>query len=235
MTLVFPAEPHRRVLRKIRTWWGRAFWTAVEELADDDNQIVQARSLARSGRIGGLVVDAGRVAAGVAEEAGIWTVALTVPPWDADERAAFLEVVTGRTAAILAGRLSDELAEHAEEAGLEIVPGSDLLAVTCSCPNWQRMSRTGRVCEHALGVLVQVADLIDQDPLVLLHLRGIARDDLSAHDPATIVAHHEDREPAVDELELAVEAAVRAAQLLEDADAGPETEPPGHDAAPEAQ
>jgi uncharacterized Zn finger protein len=223
-SLVFPAEPHRRVLRKLRSWWGRAFWNAVEELADDENQVVQARALARSGKIGGLVVDTGSVAAGVAEEAGIWTVALTVPAWDADARAAFLEVANGRTAAILAGRLSDELAEHAEEAGLEIAPDSAELAVTCTCPGWQRMSRTGRVCEHSLGVLVQVTDLIDQDPLVLLHLRGIVRDDLGAVQPPTpspaFAAPQEAEEAAeTDEVELAVEAAVRAARLLEDADA----------------
>ena len=29
--LVFPPEPHRRFSRKLKSWWGRAFWRAVEE------------------------------------------------------------------------------------------------------------------------------------------------------------------------------------------------------------
>ena len=218
-SLVFPAEPHRRILRKLRSWWGRAYGNAVEELAVDEAQVVQARALARSGKIGGLVVDIGRVAAGVAEEAGIWTVTVTVPAWDAESEAAFLEVATGRVEAILAGRLSDELAEHAEEAGVEIVPDSADLTATCSCPGWQRMSRTGRVCEHALGVLVQVTDLIDQDPLVLLHLRGITQarlDDLRTPAPTPAPAAPARAEAQTDELDLALDAAIRAAQLLED-------------------
>ena len=216
--LVFAAEPHRRVSRKLRTWWGRAFWRAVEELCDDEGQVAQARALARSGRIGGLVVDVGRVAAGVAEEAGIWTVAVTVPSWSAEDRAAFLEVATGRMEAILAGRLSDELLEHAEEAGVEIVPDSADLAPTCSCPGWQRMSRTGRVCEHAVGVLTQVTDLIDEDPLVLLHLRGLTRDALNALRQPAPAAPAAREEADVDEVDVAVDAAIRAAQLLDDAD-----------------
>ena len=218
--LVFLAEPHRRVTRKLRTWWGRAFWRAVEELCDDEGQVTQARALARSGRIGGLVVDAGRVAAGVAEEVGIWTVTVTAPAWSDDDRTAFLEVAAGRVEAILAGRLSDELSEHAEEAGLEIVPDSAELTATCSCPGWQRMSRTGRVCEHALGVLVQVTDLVDQDPLVLLHLRGLPQDELAAlRAPAPPTPARAEAAAAIDEVDIALDAAIRAAQLLEDAEA----------------
>lgn len=216
-SLVFPAEPHKRILRKLKSWWGRGFWSGVEELADDESQIVQARALARSGRIGGLVVDAGRVAAGVAEEAGIWTVTVTVPVWGVDEHAGFVVVASGRAGVILGGRLSDDLAEHAEEAGVEIVPDSSDLVATCSCPNWQRMSRTGGICEHALGVLVQVTDLIDQDPLVLLHLRGVTRAELEVlRAPAEADPVRDAPDP--DEIELALEAAARAAQLLEDAE-----------------
>lgn len=220
-SLIFPAEPHKRILRKLRSWWGRGFWNAVEELADDESQVLQARKLARSGRIGGLVVDAGRVAAGVAEEAGVWTVTITVPVWGVDEHAGFVVVASGRAAVILGGRLTDDLAEHAEEAGVEIVPDSTELIATCSCPTWQRMSRTGGICEHALGVLVQVSDLIDQDPLVLLHLRGVTRAELEvlqAPPEPDAVRDDPSADAGRDEIELALEAAMRAAQLLEDAE-----------------
>jgi uncharacterized Zn finger protein len=190
----------------------------VEELAYDEAQLLHARSLARSGRIGGLVVDTGRFAAGVAEEAGIWTVTGSVPPLDADGRAAFLEVVAGRADPILAGELPHDLVEHAEEAGVELVPYGVELGATCSCPVWQRASRHGGVCEHAIAVLAQVSDLLDQDPLVLLQLRGIGRDDLRprrAPDPEP-----ERRDEQADEVEIALDAAVRAARLLADAEDG---------------
>jgi uncharacterized Zn finger protein len=214
--LVFPSQPHRRVTRKLRTWWGRAFWRACEELAYDETQLLHARTLARSGQIGGLVVDTGRFAAGVAEEAGIWTVTGAVPPLDADGRSAFLEVVSGRADAILGGDLPHELVEHAEEAGVELVPYGVELGATCSCPGWQRASRHGGVCEHAVAVLAQVADLLDRDPLVLLQLRGIGREDLLPHRAAE--PEPQRREEEADEVEIAVDAALRAAQLLADAE-----------------
>ena len=214
--LVFPPEPHRRFSRKLKSWWGRAFWRAVEELAYDEPQLLHARALARSGRIGGLVVDTGRFAAGVGEEAGVWTVTGTVPPLDADGRAAFLEVVAGRADTVLAGELPHDLVEHAEEAGIELVPYAVELGATCSCPAWQRASRHGGVCEHAIAVLAQVSDLLDQDPLVLLQLRGIGRDDLRPRRAPD--AEPERRDEQADEVEIALDAAVRAARLLAEAE-----------------
>lgn len=229
MTLVFAQQGHRRVSRRLRSWWGRAFWRAAEELAADERQLLHARALARSGKIGGVVIDTGRFAAGIAEEAGVWTVTGTVPPLDADGRAAFLEVISGRADAVLAGELPHDLVEHAEEAGVELVPYGVELGATCSCPHWQRMSRTGGVCEHILGVLVQVADLLDQDPLVLLQLRGIGREDLRdlravrAEDPPAPAPHeHECHDAAGEdagedaELDIALDAALRAARLLQE-------------------
>jgi uncharacterized Zn finger protein len=225
--LVFPRQPHRRASRKLRSWWGRAFWRAVEEIAADETQLVHARSLARSGRIGGLVVDTGRFAAGVAEEAGVWTVTGAVPPLDEDGRAAFLEVVVGQADALLDGDLPHDLVEHAEEAGVELIPYGVELATTCSCPGWQRASRHGGVCEHAIAVLAQVTDLLDRDPLVLLQLRGISRDDLR---PRRAVVPEPTRpdaapDPVQVEVEIAVDAALRAAQLL--AEAGEDCAPGG--------
>ena len=218
--LIFPAQGHRRVSRKLKSWWGRAFWRAVEELAYDETQILHARALSRSGRIGGLVIDAGSFAAGVAEEAGIWTVTGSVPALDGDGRAAFLEVVTGRADAILGGDLPHDLVEHAEEAGVELVPYGVELSASCTCPQWQRLTRLGGVCEHALGVLVQVSEFLDQDPLVLLQLRGITRADLRSRRAPEPVPPPRDEE--ADAVEIALDAALRAARLLEESGMDPD-------------
>jgi len=213
--LVFPRQPYRRASRKLQSWWGRAFQRTVEELAYDETQLLHARALARSGRLGGIVVDTGRFAAAVAEEAGVWTVTGAVPALGEDERAAFLEVVTGRAEVILEGDLPHGIVEHAEEAGVELVPYGVELTATCSCPAWQRASRHAGMCEHALAVLIQVTDLLDRDPLVLLRLRGISRDDLRPRRRHDETVARRVEEP--DELEVAVDAALRAARLLEEA------------------
>lgn len=223
--LIFPQEPHRRASRRLRSWWGRAFWRAVEEIAYDESQLLHARALARSGRIGGVVVDTGRFAAGVAEDPDVWTVTGTVPPLDEDGRAAFLEVVTGRADALLSGELPHDLVEHAEEAGVELVPYGVELGATCSCPHWQRASRHGDVCEHVIGVLVQVTDLLDRDPLVLLQLRGIGREELTARRASEPEPAPHRRDRVAEEVEIAVDAALRAALLLAEADASEEEDP----------
>jgi uncharacterized Zn finger protein len=141
-----------------------------------------------------------------------------VPPFGDDERQAFLEVVTGRAEALLAGELPHDLVEHAEEAGVELVPYGGELGTTCTCPGWQRASRHGSACEHAVAVLLLLADLLDTDPLVLLHLRGITRDDLRPlRGERAEVGGVEPVALPDQDVEVAAEAALRAARLLAEA------------------
>ena len=220
VAVTHPREPARRGGYRPGSWWGRAFLRAVEETAYDDAQLVGARALARSGRIGGLVVDAGAFAAAVEDEHGLWTVTGTVPPLDDEAVRAFLEVVatdhgaaSAGVDALLAGELPHDLVEHAEEAGVELVPYGGEVAAVCTCASWQD------VCVHALAVLHQLGWLVDRDATVLLHLRGVPRDGLLARLRRSGGARADvgpDLDAIeVDEVEIAVDAALRARRLLE--------------------
>ena len=221
--LTFAGEPHRRGAVRVESWWGRALLRAVEERAYDDNQLAGARALARSGRIGGLVVESGRFSAAVEDELGLWTVTGMVPVLDGDSVVALAEVLGAspeRTEALLAGELPLDVAEHAEEAGVELVPYGDELAATCTCAHWHD------VCGHSLAVLHQLCWLVDRDASVLLQLRGVARDELlgrlrqslrQASDPALDTTR--DGEPTrehIDDVEIALDAVLRARHLLEE-------------------
>ena len=224
MPLTFAREPHRRGMVKVESWWGRAFLRAIEELAYDDNQLSGARSLARSGRIGGLVVEAGRFAAAVDDERGLWTVTGTVPVLSADDVAALSEVLGAsaeRAEALLVGELPLDVAEHAEEAGVELVPYGDELAVTCTCGHWHA------VCGHSLAVLHQLCWTVDRDASVLLHLRGAEREELLGRLRKALPRDSHERPPAaetaapgeatrdqVDDVEIALDAVLRARHLL---------------------
>ena len=134
----------------------------------------------------------------------------------------FVETVAaeaGRVAALLAGDLPHTLVEHAEEAGVELLPFGSELSSTCTCEAWIDP------CPHALAVMYQLAWLIEDDPFVLLHLRGLARDDLLAllHDRTEHVADEPDDDP---DLDVAVDAAMRAGALLAELESGSVT-PPG--------
>jgi uncharacterized Zn finger protein len=216
-----PVAPRRGAARA-STWWGKAWVRAVEEAAYAETDLRRGRSLARSGAVGGISVTVGRMVAAVADEvrgsSGLFTVDCRVPVLDAEGQAALVEVVAaeaGRIGSLLAGDLPHGLVEHADETGVELLPYGTEIESTCTCVGWLDP------CPHALAVLSQVAWLVDADPLVLLHLRGLPRDDLLARlhartvTPADTDPTGPDAEVEAATLDTALDAAARAARLLE--------------------
>lgn len=210
--VVHPAVPVRRRATRATTWWGRAWTRAVEETAYSERDLVAARSLARSGHIGGITTDTGRFVAAVEDGSGLWTVSGTVPVLDGPALATLVETVaaeTGRIASLLAGDLPHTLVEHAEEAGVELLPYGGELATDCTCSAWVDP------CVHGLAVLSQLTWLVEADPFVLLQLRGLPRDDLLAQLHARQEAEPGEAEPdEADDLDAGLDAALRAAALL---------------------
>jgi uncharacterized Zn finger protein len=215
-TIVHPRTPARTGAARATRWWAKAWVRAVEESSYTTADLSTARALSRSGRIGQISVESGRFVAAVEDEHGLWAVLGSVPVLEPAAREALVETVAaeaGRVAALLAGDLPHSLVEHAEEAGVELLPFGSELSSTCTCQAWIDP------CPHALAVMYQLAWLVDDDPFVLLHLRGLARDDLLVllHERSEPVGAVPDDDPDVD---VAVDAAMRAAALLA------EVEPP---------
>lgn len=213
--------PVRRGAARAGTWWGRAWVRAVEEAAYGDQDLRTARSLARQGAVGGISIGRGQLVAAVSDGHGLWTVDCRLPVLDEPATAALVEVVaaeTGRIGALLAGDLPHDLVEHADEAGVELLPFGGEFEATCSCQAWLDP------CPHALAVLYQAAWLMEASPLVLLHLRGLPRDVLLARLHARLDARLDARVPLEDRLDpddadaaaldAALDAAERAARLL---------------------
>ncbi len=209
-TVLHPRLAPRRSAVRATTWWGKAWVRAVDEAAYAEADLVAGRVLARAGHVGQIATEPGRFVAAVEDRHGLWAVEGTVPVLDDADVAALVETVaaeSGRIAALLAGDLPHGLVEHAEEAGVELLPYGGELGSSCTCDHW------ADPCVHALAVLQQLAWLVDADPFVLLQLRGLPRDELLAW------LHRRTADPAVDDepdLEAAVEAALYAARLLED-------------------
>lgn len=230
-----PAFAPRRGGVKAATWWGRAWLRTAEDAAYDEADVAAGWRLARGGAVGAIDVDAGRLLAAVRTGVGgrarsvgapvvdpddLVACSVLVQVLDAADREALVEVVAasaGRVAALLAGELPADLAEHAEEAGIALLP--EELDCSCTCGAWVQP------CAHALAVLAQVAWLLDADPFVLLALRGLPRDHLLAEVAAVAargmagagVGGEAVSEEELD-LDVAGEAAERAARLLDDLD-----------------
>ncbi|WP_298516408.1 SWIM zinc finger family protein [uncultured Nocardioides sp.] len=213
-TVVHPRTPARRGAARATRWWAKAWVRAVEEASYSAADLSAARAISRSGRIGQISVRPGEFVAAVEDQRGLWAVQGTVPVLDPTAREALVETVAaeaGRVAALLAGELPHTLVEHAEEAGVELLPYGGELGSTCTCEAW------ADPCPHALAVLYQLAWLLDDDPFVLLHLRGLPREDLLAqlHRRTSTARAPADDDP---DLDVAVDAALRAAALLAELD-----------------
>lgn len=204
--------------RGVRSWWGKAWQRAVEEAAYSEAELRPGRAHARRGDVGGISVDAGSLVAAVRDGDDAWTVEVVVPVLDEPARRAFVDAVaaeSGRIAELLAGNLPHDLVEHVEEMGVELLPYGGELASTCTCPHYLDP------CAHALAVLVQAGWLVDADPLVLLAVRGLDREALLAALHARAVggsgttSGEERVGDLADDVELAVDAALRARAMID--------------------
>jgi uncharacterized Zn finger protein len=209
--------PARRGGARATTWWGRAWLRSVEESAYDEADLLIGRRLARAGVVGGILVEPGQLVASLAlvEEEPVTASVLVqvLAPADVDALVEMVGAEAGRIAALLSGELSEALADHLEEAGVELIPSS--FEGSCTCAAWVQP------CAHALAMLTQVAWLCEADPLVLFALLGLPRRELLARlaerarpAPSDLPATSGDGAGDEPDLDAAEDAARFAAYLL---------------------
>jgi uncharacterized Zn finger protein len=165
----FAALPPARGRSFAQTWWGHAWLKALEDTALDSAQLKAGRRLARAGAVGAVSVRPGRITAVVqdrartAHRADVLLEQLSDEQWErlldmAVERA-------GHVAALLEREMPPHLVEDAAHAGVELLPGLGDLEPECECDAWDH-------CGHTAALCYQMARLLDQDPFVLLLMRG---------------------------------------------------------------
>ncbi|MFB7495756.1 SWF or SNF family helicase [Streptomyces sp. NPDC056161] len=165
----FPARPPARGRGFAQTWWGRAWLRALEDTALDGAQVKAGRRLARSGAVGAVSVRPGRVTAVVRDPGRAAHRADVLLPELSDEQwVRFLDLAVeraGHLAALLDREMPPHLVEDSAAAGIELLPGLGDLEPECDCGAWDHCGHTAALCH-------QVARLLDEDPFVLLLLRG---------------------------------------------------------------
>ncbi|MGY2877005.1 putative Zn finger protein [Marmoricola sp. URHA0025 HA25] len=177
--MVFPRVGRvRGAVARSTTWWGRAWVRSFEETVVSASDLVTARTLARSGRLGAVMVLAG-MASVVVDRGDPGSVMAQLRVTRLEERAwqafaAELAAEAGFTAALDSGELPVDLVEHADQTGVELLPGPGDLETACECDAW------AQPCVHALALLYQLAWHLDSDPYALLLLRGRTREQLTA-------------------------------------------------------
>ncbi|MEU0244322.1 SWF or SNF family helicase [Streptomyces sp. NPDC006235] len=165
----FAALPPAQGRGFAQTWWGQAWLKALEDTALDLAQLRTGRRLARAGAVGAVSVRPGRLTAVVqdrdrtAHRADVLLEELSPGQWDQ-----FLDMAVeraGHVAALLDREMPPHLVEDAAAAGMELLPGLGDLEPECDCGAWDH-------CGHTAALCYQVARLLDQDPFVLLLMRG---------------------------------------------------------------
>ncbi|MEU5716126.1 SWF or SNF family helicase [Streptomyces sp. NPDC020403] len=151
------------------TWWGQAWLKALEDTALDGRQLKKGRALARAGGVGAVSVRPGRITAVVQDQdstayrSDVLLQRLSQEEWDS-----FLDMASeraGHIAALLDREMPPHLVEDAAAAGVHLLPGIGDLEPECSCEAWDHCAHSGALC-------YQVARLLDQDPFLLLLVRG---------------------------------------------------------------
>ncbi|MEU6844564.1 SWF or SNF family helicase [Streptomyces sp. NPDC046716] len=166
---IFAALPPAQGRGFAGTWWGQAWLKALEDTALDLAQLKAGRRLARAGAVGAVSVRPGRITAVVRDRGGAQhrsDVLLNQLDGDDWDRLLGMAVErSGHIAALLDREMPPHLVEDAAAAGVELLPGIGDLEPRCDCDAWDH-------CAHTAALSYQVARLLDQDPFVLLLLRG---------------------------------------------------------------
>ncbi|HEU0087531.1 MAG TPA: SWIM zinc finger family protein [Pseudonocardiaceae bacterium] len=175
----FPAFPPRRGRSTFgRSWWSRAWITAVEDIALDPEELRRGRQYAQLGRVGSITVSPGRIAAPVHDsDDALYHAVVRVEQLIDTAWERFLDQVAakaGHLAALLDRDLPHELVEAAAHADVRLLPGLGDLEPECECPGWEHP------CQHAAALCYQAAWLLDDNPFVLLLMRGRGEQELLA-------------------------------------------------------
>ncbi|WP_410670141.1 SWF/SNF family helicase [Amycolatopsis sp. cmx-4-68] len=156
--------------RFAKSWWGRAWLSAMEDTALDQRQLKAGRRYAAAGLVGPITVSPGRIAAVVDDaDGGPYRTELRLAELSEADWTRFFDRVASRAghlAALLDRDMPHDLVEAADDAGVHLLPVIGDLDPECGCPGWELP------CRHAAALSFQASWLLDADPFVLLLMRG---------------------------------------------------------------
>ncbi|MCE5201537.1 MAG: SWIM zinc finger family protein [Synergistaceae bacterium] len=152
-------------------WWSGRWMEILEEFIDT-GRLTRGKSYARKGQVVDIEIEPGLVSASVQGtrkkpyqiKLGFETVsdeAREILLFRFRERASF-------AAQLLAGEMPEEMVDVFKEAGIPLFPNkSAVRRFKCTCPD------DATPCKHIVAVLFLLGEVFDDDPFLLLKLRGI--------------------------------------------------------------
>lgn len=157
-------------------WWSLR-WMEILESSIDAARLSRGRSYARRGQVVDIEIEPGLVTASVqGTRKKPYQIRLGFETLSDEAKALLLFRFRERSsfaARLLAGEMPEEMEKVFREAGVGLFPNkTDLRRYKCSCPD------DAVPCKHIIAVLLLLAEVFDDDPFLLLKLRGANRETL---------------------------------------------------------
>ena len=157
-------------------WWSRR-WLEVLTRFIDPGRLTRGKSYARRGQVVDISIESGLVTAFVqGSRSKPYQLRLGFETIN-DEARELLLFRLRESAAVAAKLLAGEMPEEIEAAFKDVktplFPTSDALRrFKCSCPD------DAMPCKHIIAVLLLLSEELDEDPFILLKLRGLDKESL---------------------------------------------------------
>lgn len=153
------------------SWWGKAWCDNIDIYADFDNRLPRGRNYVRSGCVVDLKIEYGVIRAlVVGSRPKPYRVQIDIKPFSDNEVKAFEEKCRNNFESVedfINGRFPDSFKEYFISSSLNLFPKVKEMKFSCSCPDWAVL------CKHVAAVLYGIGRKLDDDPMLLLRLRGI--------------------------------------------------------------
>lgn len=148
------------------------------------SRVSRGKADARAGRVQWLDVEAGLARGDVLDADGeLYQARLELPAFREGDRQAFLQVARSRPelpARMAGGTYPQEVEAELGGSAVSLLPrDASELSHDCSCLDWPGP------CRHVAALLYVLVEAVDEKPVLLLTLRGLALEDLvTPHGPA---------------------------------------------------
>lgn len=159
-----------------QSWWSARFLGGLEAMGIG-GRLARGKNYARAGQVVELTIATGSVTALVQGSrprpyrVRIGLAAFGKADWARVEQG--LADDAWYAAKLLAGEMPADIEDAFTAAGLALLPaGARDLSLDCSCPDF------AVPCKHLAACLFLLAESFDEDPFLILALRGRSRDDL---------------------------------------------------------
>lgn len=157
-------------------WWSKRFISILNSFGWG-NRLDRGRRYARSGQVLGITVQKGIVEAQVqGSQVHPYKIRIAFPTISEEGWQSVFSSMKKRPeflSRMLTGEMPEESEDIFKEAGFSLFPAKAKdVEMNCSCPDY------ANPCKHIAAVFYVLADNLDEDPFLLLQLKGKSRDEI---------------------------------------------------------